>query len=387
MPQMNRRDMGSMVRATAIALARATETPRPTATSTRRPTRTPEPTRTLKATHTPGPTETPGPTSTRPALVPHDPPPMDKFPPRQPGPGGSKLGLHVMRNNSPDILEFVRVTKPVLVKGVDDLGWLLEVKLASPSTITVGRVTVDSQDIEGDPVEAARDMVKEQLDAYDSNRYGVDYWEGWNEPILRTPDDMRWYAAFEAERVRALASHGLRAAVGTFSTGVPEADTFPLFLPAIEAAKQYGGVFAVHEYSAPTMQEGVGVPLPGFAPAPHRGVLTLRYRWWYDQFLKPAGLIIPLVITEAGVDGGIPNRPGPDGLGWRDFTDYWRQQGLGDNGAQVYLDQLAWYDRETRQDPYVLGFAVFTAGGPDGQWASFEITDELPLLARYLVSQ
>ncbi|MCW5854394.1 MAG: hypothetical protein KIT87_30270, partial [Anaerolineae bacterium] len=53
LPQMNRRDAGSIVRATVIALARATQTPLQTATPPRRPTRTPDPTRTLRATHTP----------------------------------------------------------------------------------------------------------------------------------------------------------------------------------------------------------------------------------------------------------------------------------------------------------------------------------------------
>jgi hypothetical protein len=74
---------------------------------------------------------------------------------------------------------------------------------------------------------------------------------------------MAWYAQFEAERVRLMASYGLKCAVGSFSTGVPEWDRFAAFLPAIQAAKQYDGIFTVHEYDAPTMERSVGCQLPG----------------------------------------------------------------------------------------------------------------------------
>ena len=71
-----------------------------------------------------------------------------------------------------------------------------------------------------------------------------------------------------------------------------------------------------------------------------------------------------------------------------DFGGYWESQGLGGDHLKTYLDQLAWYDAETRQDPYVLGFTVFTAGDTSGNtWDSFDVTDVLPALARYLVAQ
>ena len=72
----------------------------------------------------------------------HDPPPaapvgtpyvsfIPDFTPR-PELGPSKMGIHVARPNSPAILEFVRAAHPAVVKGVDDLGFLAEVKAASP---------------------------------------------------------------------------------------------------------------------------------------------------------------------------------------------------------------------------------------------------------------
>jgi hypothetical protein len=299
-------------------------------------------------------------------------------------PGASKLGVHIVQNNSPLILEFVRRSKPAVLKAVDDVGWLTEAKRISPETVTIGRLSPTHQDMNGDPAVAAQAFVAEQLSRYQLNP-GVDYWEGWNEPDPN--EKMAWYAAFEAERVRVLADHGFKAAVGGFASGVPEWNEFQDFIPAIEAAQLYGGILTLHEYGAPTMDYLVGDPLPGKQAYPERGSLTLRYRWWYQDFLIPQGLAIPLVISEAGIDGIIMSgrRPGPDGLGWRDFVDYWEANGWG-SGFDGYLRQLGWYDSELRSDDYVIGFTIFTAGGTDS-WKSYDVTEYLPQLASYMVLQ
>ena len=328
---------------------------------------------TLTATPTMGPTSTPRPTPT----------PTPTWPPGLEKPGRSKLGLHVARNNSPDIMEFVRRTKPKVVKAVGDVGWLNDVKEASPNTMTIGRLEADQQTVFGDPEAAARDFVARYLADYLANS-GVDYWEGWNEP---DPHYMEWYARFEAERVRVMAANGLRAAVGGFSTGTPEWDEFEQFLPAIQAVSRYGGILTLHEYGAPTLDSGVGMALPGRQAHPDRGVLTLRYRWWYEALLLPRGLAVPLVISEAGIDGTIASRVGPEGKGWQDFADYWSQQKLGQDKVGAYIRQLAWYDHELQRDDYVVGCAIFTAGAPSGSWDSFDITSILRHLATYVISQ
>lgn len=333
-----------------------------------------------KAQPTPTPTATSGPTSTpapTPTPTPPWPEPLEK-------PGRSKLGLHVEWNNSPDIMEFIRRTKPAVIKAAGDLGFLAEVKEVSPSTVTVARLAQRPQKLEGDPVLAARAFVARNLKEYQLNP-AVDYWEGWNEPDVHGRLD--WYAAFEAERARLMAEHGFRVAVGGFSAGVPEWEDFAAFLPAIEAAQKYGGIFTLHEYDAPALDRSVGAGLPGRPGHPDRGALALRYRWWYEDFLKPRGLVIALVISEAGIDGGIGNRPGPPGLGWRDFVGYWSTHGLGEDGVQAYIRQLAWYDAELQQDDYVIGFAVFTAGVMTERWKTFDITDILRNLAIYVVGQ
>ena len=328
-------------------------------------------------------TPSPEPATPVPAQAPPTPTPTPEWPEPLSQPGQSKLGIHVQVNNDPRIMAFIRVVKPRVVKGVDDLGFLAEVKQVSPQTVTIGRFSDVSQDMEGDPVEAARAFVAKFLSRYQSYS-GIDYWEGMNEPVVR--GRMQWYTTFEVERVRLMASYGLKCAIGSFSTGVPEWDEFEAFLPAIRAAQANGGILSLHEYDAPTMNRSIGVALPGRAPVSDRGPLTLRYRWWYEDILIPRGLAIPLVITELGVDGGVYDRPGPSGDGWLDFVDYWRSQGLDPDGVTEYLNQLSWYDNEMRRDSYVLGGVIFTAGSVSNM-TSFEIRDLLRPLAYYHAAQ
>lgn len=326
----------------------------------------------------PTPTPTvPTPTATRYASIIPTLPPTDAL-------GPSKLGLHVIRNNDPNIMAFVRQAQPAVVKAVDDLGFLAEVKEASPRTITIGRINTSGPHYDQDPEQAARDFVSSQLEQYRLNP-AVDYWEGYNEPDPNH-DRMVWFSRFEQERVKALAEHGYRAAIGGFAAGVPEFEEFELFLAAVWEAKEHRGILSLHEYSAPVMNYGFGANLPGMEPDPERGALTFRYRWLYEEMLIPFGLDIPLVISEAGIDGIIGNRPGPAGLGWRDFGAYWVEQGIGPSAEQAYLNQLAWYDAGVRRDGYVIGFTVFTAGG-FGQWESYNINAILPQLAAYASSQ
>lgn len=340
------------------------------------PSRTPTPTPTPTPTYTPTVTPIPSPTpigGTGP------------YPPYLQGdPNQSKLSIHVIFNNDPRIMEFVRQAQPVVIKAVDDFGFLAEVEQVSPHTIIVGRRNVLDQSYAGNPEEAARRFVQSQLRQYQLNP-AVDFWEGWNEPDPGL-DRMAWYARFEQERVRELARHGYRAAIGGFATGVPEMDEFALFIPAIETAMQYGGILTLHEYSAPVMTHGYGSSLAEYPFHPDRGSLTFRYRWYYEELLIPRGLLIPLVITEAGIDGGLGNRPGPPGQGWADFQEYAIQQGWGRTGDEAFINQLAWYDAGTRLDDYVLGFTVFTAG-PVAQWGPYDIGPILSKMADYVRSQ
>ena len=337
------------------------------------------PTRTRIATKTPTPLPTPtGSAPIQPNPIPN---PINA---QYPVITGSKLSIHVIRNNDSGIMDFVRFAQPSTLKVVDDLGFTSEVKEVSPNTIIVGRVNQFDQEYAGIPEDAARAYVQRHLTRYLLNDK-VDYWEGWNEPDPNL-ENMGWYARFESERVREMARYGLKTAIGGFATGTPEVDEFALFLPAVETALQYGGILTLHEYGAPEITFLYGGALPGFPAYPDRGALTFRYRWFYRELLEPRGLVIPLVITEAGLDGIIGNRPGPDGYGWQDFAQYGVERGWGDTGTEAFMAQLAWYDRGVRQDPYVLGFTVFTAG-PVGHWWNYDINPLLPMLTDYVINQ
>lgn len=365
-----------------------TPTPRPTLTPIQPRLITPTPTRHWYQLYFPAVAssalESPLPTPEPEATPTPTPIPTPVWPEPLSAPGPSKLGLHVVRNNSPLIMEFIRRVRPAVVKAVDDVGWLGDVKLVSPETVTIGRLAPTHQDMNGDPAVAAQAFVAEQMARYQLNP-GVDYWEGWNEPDPN--EKMGWYAAFEAERARLMAQHGFRVAVGGFAAGVPEYDEFVAFIPAIEVAARYGGILTLHEYGAPTLDFAVGSALPGRPAYADRGILALRYRWWYRDFLVPRGLDIPLVISEAGIDGVLMagQRPGPNGLGWQEFSDYWDHQGIV-GGIEGYIRQLAWYDAELRQDEYVIGFSLFTAGAI-GQWMTYDVTNYLPQLAFYVAGQ
>lgn len=347
---------------------------------------------TLQATETPGPTailptSTPFPPTPTRTPTPASPTPYVSFIPRLPPTnelGPSKLGIHVIRNNDAGIMEFVGQARPAVIKAVDDLGFLAEVKTISPWTITIGRIDAGSPNYQANPEAEAQQLVQSQLSYYQANP-AVDYWEGLNEPDPNI-ENMPWYSRFEQERIRLLAQHGYRAAIGSFATGVPEVHEFMLFLDAIAVAKEHLAILSLHEYGAPDMTYLYGGALPGMPIYSDRGALTFRYRWFYRDILEPRNLVIPLVISEAGIDGIIGNRPGPDGYGWADFQDFWVQQGWATDGVTAFIRQLAWYDVGVRQDGYVIGFTIFTAGGI-GFWEHYNINPILPDLTNYVLSQ
>jgi len=307
----------------------------------------------------------------------------------------------VVRNEDPLVMQMVRLAHPRLVKAVDDMAWLAEVKQVSPGTVTIGRFTRDESDAlehwpeTHDPRAAAQAYVDRHLREYRFNA-GVDFWEGWNEFVPVTPERWQWYAEFEATRACLMQQQGLHAAVGGFPAGTPEYDDMALFVPALEAAHRCGGIFTLHEGVMPIIGCGVSatdpeVRIPGSPPFDvAMGYMTARYRYWYEGYLKPRGLgNLPLVISELAVGGIVEDSPcnGPGGADWKSYRKWWVQQGVAPTGEAAYLKVLAWYDQLMREDPYVLGATVFTAGAvsPEVGWSDFDVHDVLPLLTDYLL--
>lgn len=357
---------------------------------------------TLSATASLSPTLTLSPTAT--ITVTSSPSLPQGWPGNYPELTASKLSVHVIRNEDRLVMELVRRAHPRLIKALDDFSWLVEVKAVSPGTLTIGRLNdFESSSQEHwpetkDPVAAAEEYVAAHLDIYQRNPV-VDYWEAWNEFVPVTPERWKWYALFEATRACLMQAHGLRAAVGGFAAGSPEYSEMALFVPALEAAHRCGGIFTLHEGVSPIIGCGVSatdpeVRIPGapqFDNIPV-GYITVRYRYWYEGYLKPRGLgDLPLVVSELAVGGIVPESPcnGPGGAGWKGYQSWWVQQGVGPTGPEAYVNVLAWYDRLMQKDPYVIGATIFTAGAisPDLGWTDADLHDALIPLMNYLLRE
>ncbi|WP_423226413.1 hypothetical protein [Candidatus Amarolinea aalborgensis] len=360
--------------------ATPTKTPRPGTASPR--TATPTPPASPTATGTPAPT----------ATAPPEPPTATPTPPPTPFPPGppSKLGLFVTRNE-PEVFRLMETGNVAIIKTLEhDVNFVSDLKKLSPNTLIIGRPTFLGQaDLDTmDPAAAAQQFVERLLPLAADERRRAAYtaWESYNEPVPNNPEQMKRLADFEAERTRLLAAQGIRSVVGNFGTGQPPLELWPDFRPALEAVKTHNGYLGLHEYSAPDIWFGTGKnQRQPTADRADEGWLTLRYRKVYRNYLEPAGLAVPLLITECGVDGLVQNRPGPNGRGWRDFVTYWGLElGMGFDGAGNYIEQLAWYDEELRLDEYVKGAAIY-ALATSGGWESYELLgDAAQILNQYL---
>lgn len=320
----------------------------------------------------PKPTDTPTPRP--PTATPT--PVATPFPPGPP----SKLGIHVERN-VPELFDLLETKAMTAVTTLElDRNFVRQIKETSPATKIIGRITVEQPHLATlEPFGAARSFVEQVLPYADDpdRRPYFDAWIAYNEPVANNAEEMKRLADFEAERTRLLGDRGIRSIIANFGTGQPLLELWPHFLPAVQTAKEYNGWLGLHEYSAPTIyylttRENQG-RYPGVA-AGDTGWLTLRYRQVYNQYLKPAGLALPLIFTEMGVDGLVAERPGPsDARGWQDFQSYWAENGYGLWGPGAYVEQLVWYDAAMRQDDYVIGACIYGMA-TSAQWFSYDIT-------------
>ncbi|UCC62330.1 MAG: hypothetical protein JSV36_16365 [Anaerolineae bacterium] len=288
----------------------------------------------------------------------------------------TKLGAHVLVTVQ-DVAEYARAG-PAVIKLVG--GWGMAVEI--PKTILVIGRFVEKYDAQRQrsigqtPLEAAQQFVSDQWPTYEANP-DITYWEGHNEPVWVSKEDMAWYAQFEVERMRLMADEGLKCVIGNFSTGTPELDFWPAFLPALEAVKEHQAILGLHEYSCPWMWWLTGKhQLDPGADEGDEGLTTLRYRKVYRQHLIPNGLgDVPLVITECGIDPLVGHKPPEVGVGgtWKDLGDFWSQHDNKPDKADYYFEQLRWYDGELQKDDYVVGAALFTWGSFKGTWRKFDV--------------
>ena len=267
--------------------------------------------------------------------------------------GPSKLGLHTLSPNG--ALGFVESVRDAgahvaLVKALDDFGFLRFVKEASEETTTVGRVGVSrapqAVDVGGDPAEKAVSMMEEHMEHWGYEQDVVDYWEVLNENKPTTIAGHVWLAEFFIAAMDIAEANGHKLALFSYSTGVPQWHEWEAIVETgvFARAKAGGHALALHEYDWPVIDRLWGEPTEDLPPYEDRGVLAGRYRHLYRDFLIPRDEVVPLVITECGLDPAVDlTVEAPD---WRDW----------------FVEDMIWYDTKLREDDYVVGAAMFSVG-------------------------
>jgi hypothetical protein len=289
----------------------------------------------------------------------------------------TKLGPHILRDASG--LQAYLEKRPALVKLVGQWGLAEQVP---EGVLVIGRRHEGQYDAQlqrasgKTPRKAAQQFVEGQLSTYQANPR-IEYWEGHNEPVWSSEEEMSWYAQFEVERLLLLADLGLKGVIGNFASGAPPLNLWPAFFPALEAAARYQGLLGLHEYSCPWMWWMTGnYQLNPDEDEGDEGWTTLRYRKVYRRHLIPNGYgNVPLVITEAGIDPLVNPKPPSVGGGgtWKHLGSFWAAHDNEPDKADFYFRQLVWYDDQLQQDPYVVGAAVFTWGSFGPPWSDFDV--------------
>jgi hypothetical protein len=289
----------------------------------------------------------------------------------------TKLGPHVLRT-AQNLDEYLQ-TQTAVVKFVGDWG----LSAGVPTGVLVigrkfeGRYDAQLQKNSGKtPAEAVEQFIQDQLPTYRANSQ-IEYWEGHNEPVWSTEDEMNWYGQFEAERVRKMADLGLKCVIGNFASGSPNLDLWPAFFPALEEAQEHQAILGLHEYSCPWMWWMTnGHQLNPDEDEGDTGWTTLRYRKVYRQHLIPNGFgSVPIVVTECGIDPLVNPKPPAAGTGgtWKQLAGFWAAHDDEPDAEDYYFRQLVWYDEELQKDDFVIGATVFTWGSFGPPWAAFDV--------------
>ena len=283
--------------------------------------------------------------------------------------GPSKLGLHTLRANGAE--GFVQAVhdagaRVALVKALDEFGYLRHVKEISPETVTVARCgpakAPQAVDVGGDPAEKAAWMMGQHIPWWEAEADVVDYWEILNENKPPTVAGHVWLAQFFIEAMNIAEAHenDYKLALFSYSTGVPQWHEWEAIVETgvFARAKEGGHVLSLHEYDWPVMDQRWGEPTEDLPPYEDRGVLAGRYRYLYRDFLLPRDEVIPLLITECGLDPVVGGPPG-DGP--------WQER---------YVEEMIWYDTKLREDDYVVGAAMF-AIGTFANWVRYDYEELL----------
>jgi hypothetical protein len=232
----------------------------------------------------------------------------------------------------------------------------------------VGRFTRfhDTVSLEGDLRANAQSVMDLILGDMDKHREYTDYWEITNEMDPVGAEGYRKHAEIHFHFMDIAEQNGFKIALFTWNAGTPEWEELQAVVETgvFGRAKEGGHILALHEGTfAPPVTTGYGEPLPSRPRYPNRGTLCCRYRWLYEDFLKPRNEVIPLLMSEFGM--GAYAHTG--------FT------------PQEWVQEISWFDDRMREDDYVLACCPFTLG-PVGQWDDHDWEAALPYYAERIIS-
>lgn len=233
------------------------------------------------------------------------------------------------------------------------------IKQWSPRTFVIGRVFRDDREVEHriltDPIDAARWAAQLITASAMAGNQEVDVWQISNEIAQSDPGQIEKLAAFSTEYIQLLARNGLRAAIGGFSVGRPEAPrndnmaAWGAFLPAMRLGMRNNAVLLLHGYGAPSIFE------------PDENWYIHRYERVVLPDLPADVRDMPYVYGEYGCDMGVKTHG--QRSGWK--------MGYGEN-VQAYAEDLRRAAQVLARQPQCLGACVFTLGNNSG-WGDFDV--------------
>lgn len=286
----------------------------------------------------------------------------------------SKLGIFVIADYSAGA-RAITESCPRIVKFIDPqgneafIGAARKYKQTCKGTV-VARFYPGTEGIKystsDDPEQSAEDFfgraIRPNLDALGNDKSLFDYLQMPNE-FENTPEwwgeeKMRWNGRFWVKLTALNKSAGIKTCIGSMPVGNTTGQDMSYIVDELRTMKGMGAALCYHGYT--------------FHYSTDAGVeeeLSLRYRKYYSFFRESAPDLadMPLILSE----GGAAENGDPHG-GYKAAGH-----------AQTYESWLAWFDRELRKDPYVIGVTLFQIGN-DSDWDSFNLEQIAPWMADYI---
>lgn len=283
---------------------------------------------------------------------------------------GAKIGIHAIQG-----AKAIQYTQEAInrgfyipvVKAVDDVGWLRDIKNISPNTIIIARFTSEwegCQGVESMNMQQLNELADRLMTIIEDKMalnpgLPVDYWE-----VVNEPDPPSGYSQLSQLMILCMerANHlGIKLAIFGLNAGTPEySDMIQMVESGVFAfAKANGHILTLHEGVLEPdwpINQWWGHQIPGSPVVDGAGALCFRYRYLYDLMGADK---IPLVVSEM----------------------YYQAY---DNPDEV-ASRAAWYDAEASKDWWFMASLPFTVG-PVGQWVNQNYEPSYPAILNYMDS-